>query len=95
MEVWQSLGDALNGIFQVVCDFFNLLASIVPNPDPFPQMINNLPSDTLEPFGFSVYWMDKFIGLQFMRDVITVWMTMNVLGLTFAIIYWGVKLVKP
>lgn len=90
-----SLGDILGGIFQVICDFLNLLASIIPNPDPFPQLIEQTPDDVLLPFGFATYWLDAAIGLDYIDQVVTLWISMMIIGLTFAIVYWGIKVLKP
>lgn len=91
----QRLGDALNGIFQVICDFLNLLASIIPNPDPFPGMIEQIPDGQLYDFGFAVYWIDVFISIDFLRSAITIFYIAMSAGIAFAVIYWGIKAVKP
>ena len=96
VDVAHSIGDALNGVFQVVCDFLNLLASILPNPDPFPAMIENVqPAESWSVWGFAAYWLDQAVSVQFLRDGLTVWIGVMIVGMTFAIIYWGIKAVKP
>lgn len=93
--VFSVLGDAINGLFQVIVDFLNLLADIVPNPDPFPAMIEAMPEGSLYDFGFAAYWLDVFIGIDFMRDGLTVFFGMLIASLVFTMALQIVKLLKP
>lgn len=94
MDVFTILGDALNGVFQVVVDFVNLIISLVPNPDPFPALIASMPDAWLYEYGFAVYWIDNLVGVSFMEDALNVWATMMVAGAVFAGIYWGIKAIR-
>lgn len=91
----QRLGDAINGIFQVVIDFLNLLADILPNPDPFPGMIEQIPDGQLYDFGFAAYWLDVIISIDFLWSAITVFYIAMAAGMAFAVAYWGIKAIKP
>lgn len=93
--VFSVLGDALNGLFQVVVDFFNLLVSVIPNPDPFPEMINNMPDGALYDFGFAAYWLDVFIGIEFMRNGLTVFFAMLIAALVFTFVFSTLKMLAP
>lgn len=87
----EAVGNALNGVFQAICDFLSLLSTIIPNPDPFPGMIENADTASLVDFGFAAYWLDQVVGIDFMRDALTIFYLMMAAGLTFAVIYWGIK----
>lgn len=93
--VVQFLGDAVNGVLQVIADFINLIISIIPNPDPFPEMIDNLGGSTAADLGFARYWLDAFIGIDAAVIMLSAWAAVMVAGAVFAVIYWVVKAIKP
>lgn len=93
--VAQVLGDAVNGVLQVIADFINLIIEIVPNPDPFPELIANLNGTTAANMSFGWYWLDAFVGVEFGSMVIGIWGTLMIASSVFAVIYWVVKAIKP
>lgn len=93
--VANALGDAVNGILQVITDFINLVISVVPNPDPFPQMIENMPDETALDMGMVWYWLDAFAGVDTSTAILAAWAGVMVLSGVFAVIYWVVKAIKP
>ena len=71
--VAQALGDAVNGVLQVITDFINLIIDVVPNPDPFPEIIENLPESATANMGFAWYWIDTFCGVQVCTNILAAW----------------------
>lgn len=93
--VWQALGDAVNGIIQVVVDFINLIIEILPNPDPFNEMIENMPDEAAFDLGFTRYWLDAFIGIDVATGMLAAFAAVMIAGAVFAVVYWIVKAIKP
>lgn len=91
----QALGDALNGVLQVMVDFINVVIEHVPNPDPFPEIIENLPDSSAADMGFAFYWADAFFGVDVSVGILTAWVGLMVASAVFAFIYWVVKAIKP
>lgn len=94
-SIFQIIGQAFNGIAQAWASFIDMIVQLVPNPDPFPALIANISTGQMEEWGYAAYWLDRLIGVGFMRNALTVWCTMLVAGAAFAIIYWVIKAVKP
>lgn len=93
--VAQALGAAVNGVLQVITDFINLIINVVPNPDPFPEMIDNLPEQSAVDMGFVWYWLDAAVGVETTSTILGVWAALMIGASVFAVIYWVVKAVKP
>lgn len=93
--VVQFLGDAVNGVLQVIADFINLIINVLPNPDPFPEMIEGMGGNTAADLGFARYWLDAFIGVDVAVGMLAAWAAVMVAGAVFAVIYWVVKAIKP
>lgn len=93
--VFQVLGNAVNGLLQVIADFVQLLADTLPNPDPFPQIVEELPVDALAGQYWAWHWVDVFVGVDYATGVIGAWAGLMVASVMFAVVYWVVKAVKP
>lgn len=89
------LGAAVNGILQVIADFINLIIDIIPNPDPFADMVDNLPESAAVDMGFVWYWIDALIGVDVSVGMIAAWAAVMIAGAVFAVVYWVVKAIKP
>lgn len=93
--VFSAIGSAIGGVLQVLVDFLNLIIEVLPNPDPFPALVESV---AVEPSGFTAtafYWLDCFVGVDFGVGVITAWATLMVGSVVFAAVYWVVKTIKP
>lgn len=93
--VFQVLGDAVNGVLQVIADFINLIIDVLPNPDPFPDIIENMSVSTTADIGFAYYWLDAFVGVDYSTGLIIAWVTLMVASSVFAVVYWVIKAIKP
>lgn len=93
--VAEKLGEAVNGILQVITDFLNLIIDVLPNPDPFPELIENMPDSAAFDMGFGWYWLDAFCGIETSTMIIGVWVGVMIAGAAFAAVYWVVKAIKP
>lgn len=70
-------------IGHVIVDFINLLASVIqpvaailPNPDPFPTIIDSLSIDGGSPGAIAYFYLNQFIDLNFIFGVMVTWFTM-------------------
>lgn len=95
MYVFNLLGAAINGILQVFTDFLNLVIEMVPNPDPFPEIINSLPEDVVLDSGFYLYWIDAFVGISEANLVIVNFVALWVASLVFALVFKVAGMIKP
>lgn len=93
--VFSLIGAAINGAIQVFTDFINLIIDILPNPDPFPEMIANMPDSVVLDTGFYLYWIDQFIGVTEAKMLIFNFMILWVASLTFAAVYKIASFIKP
>lgn len=93
--VFQMLGAAVNGVLQVITDFINLIIEVVPNPDPFPEIIANMPDQLTLDVGMALYWLDAFVGIHEANMLITLFVTGWMLSLIFALIFKLIGMIKP
>lgn len=93
--VWQALGNAVNGVLQVIADFINLIISIVPNPDPFPGIVEGLEVSDADWLGYVGYWLDAAIDITFASGVLSSWIALMIASSVFAVIFWVIKAIKP
>lgn len=89
--IFTVIGDAVNGALQVVTDFLNVLIEVVPNPDPFSEMIDSMPDSVAIDWGFALYWIDNFIGVNEAGAAITVYIAFLAFTAIFAFLYFMVK----
>lgn len=85
--VFEVLGSAFNGALQVFTDFLNLVIDVIPNPDPFPAIIEAMDADVAVDKGFVLYWIDQYIGVNDMQMMLTTFSVLAVASLGFAIVY--------
>ena len=88
------LGDFLNGVMQVFISFLNAVIEALPNPDPFPTMIQNMDLSTAGNMGFAFYWIDAFCGVDTCVTILAGWAALMVASSIFALVYVAVKGLK-
>lgn len=93
--VFEILGDALYGFVQVIIGLLNTLINVLPNPDPFPRLIDGLSADTAADLGFATYWLDAFIPIDWAVAALTIWASFMAASIAFCVVYWIVKTIKP
>lgn len=89
--IFTVIGDAVNGALQVVTDFLNVLIEVVPNPDPFQEMIDSMPDSVAIDWGFALYWIDNFIGVNEAGAAIMTYIAFLAFTAIFAFLYFMVK----
>lgn len=85
--VFEFLGAALNGAIQVFTDFINLIIVTVPNPDPFPAVIEEMPVEMVIDMGYVWYWIDCFVGIDAAVQLLDLFIVLWIASLVFAVIY--------
>lgn len=93
--IFTAIGYAVNGVLQVLTDFINLIIEVVPNPDPFQQMIDEMPDSVAIDWGFPLYWIDAFIGVEEAGIAISTYIAMLTFTAIFAFLYFVIKAIKP
>lgn len=86
-----SLGDLVNGVMQTIVSFLNVVIEAIPNPDPFPQIIQNMDASTAGNMGFAFYWLDAFFGVNTCVSILAAWAGMMVASVVFAAVYMAIK----
>lgn len=81
------IGSAINGAIQVFTDFINLIIEVLPNPDPFPEIIENMPDEVVIDKGFVLFWIDQYIGVTEAEMLITTFTVLWLASLAFAVVY--------
>lgn len=89
------IGAAINGALQVFTDFINLVIEVVPNPDPFPEIIANMPNEVVLDTGLYLYWLDALVGVNEATAVISTFVGLWVMSLIFALVFKVVNFIKP
>lgn len=92
--VFTMIGAAINGAIQVFTDLLNLIIDVLPNPDPFPQIIEEMPSEVTIDKGFVLFWIDKLIGVNNAEMLLTTFTVLWLASLSFAVCYWVAKFIK-
>lgn len=93
--IFTVIGDAINGVLQVLVDFVNVIIEVVPNPDPFQEMIDNMPDSVAIDWGFALYWIDSFIGVEEAGIAIMTYLSLLAMTAIFAFLYFMIKVIKP
>lgn len=93
--IFDFMGAALNGAMQVFADFINLIIDNVPNPDPFPGIIEQMPTEVLLDRGMWLYWIDQLIGVEVANGILTGFLAAWIVSLVFALIFKLIDFIKP
>lgn len=89
--VAEKLGDAVNGVVQVIVSFLNVVIEALPNPDPFPEIIQGMDVSDASGLGFGFYWIDAFFGVDTCTGLIAAWCGLMIASAIFAAVYYAVK----
>lgn len=90
-----SIGDAINGALQAIVGFLNVVIAALPNPDPFPTIIDSLDPDTAANLAFGYFWIDSFFGIDVCILILNLWISLMINAAIFAFVYFIVKVIKP
>lgn len=90
-----NVAQAFNAAIQVLADFIMLIADIVPNPDPFREVVTNMGNEQLADVGFYVYWIDCFVGINRAAELLDMFFLLWTVSLVFAVIYRVGMMIKP
>ena len=95
MEVFSVIGDVIGGALQTLVGLLNALINALPNPDPFPEIIEDMDTESLVNMGFVTYWLDAFVGIDFAVVFLGAFTALLIASIVFAGVYFAVKAVKP
>ena len=70
------IGEIFLSILQVVSDSITALLSILPNPDPFPDILENLELETSNAGVVAYYWLNQFVDVPGVTYILATWFTM-------------------
>lgn len=78
-------------ILQVVSDAITNLVGMLPNPDPFPEIINSLEIDTGDNATTAFYWLNQFVDLPLITSVLAAYFTMFALAWVIMMLWKWLK----
>lgn len=80
------------GVINTVADYVNQITGSLPNPDPFPDLIDNLviQDDSLGSMAF--WYANQFIDIGFIVTVLTAWFPMFALAWILQMLWSWAKL---
>lgn len=70
------IGEIFLSILATISESITTLLGMLPNPDPFPQIIDNLEmqADSIMPVAY--YWLDQFFYARIVIDALGTWFIM-------------------
>lgn len=74
------IGEIFLGILETVSNVITKFLSILPNPDPFPGILDNIEQQNLlgdnSMFAIAYYWLDSFFIADAIITMISLWFLM-------------------
>lgn len=86
-----SLGDLFGGALQVVTNILNFLIDVLPNPDPFPGMIEEISWVNGNVWSMGFYWMDTIFDMNFLVQILLFYAGVMAISALFAFIWMLVR----
>lgn len=74
------IGKIFLDILTVISDTITTLLGMLPNPDPFPAIINNLRIEASNPFAIACFWLDQFLDLSLIISFLEAFFSMFAIG---------------
>lgn len=71
-----NIAEVFLDILTVISNSITELLSILPNPDPFPVIIENLELSGTEPVAVAYYWLDQIFYADAVVSVLGTWFLM-------------------
>lgn len=83
------------GVSQAFTDSINALYSLIPNPDPFPAIIDNLDtSGNADIVGFVTFWLDTAYDIEFIQEMFGYWAEMMVVSVGIMVVWKIINLIR-
>lgn len=92
-QIVQILQMALVAIINGLATFVGTIGRILPNPDPFPEIIENLTFGGGDAAPIAFYWLNKFVDITTVTYVIVTWFVIFGLGWIYQFL-WNLIKVK-
>lgn len=70
------IGEIFLSIMETVSNSITALLSILPNPDPFPEILDDLSLTGNEAISIAYYWLDQFFIADAVVTVLGLWFLM-------------------
>lgn len=70
------VGSIFLSILATVSDSITALLSMLPNPDPFPEILDNMTLTGTEAVSVAYYWLDQFFIADAVVTVLGLWFLM-------------------
>lgn len=72
----------VNGL-EIASDAITSFANWLPNPDPFPEMLDNIENNPASELDFAMYWIGNFVDINTIIFILELWFVMFPLA-------WGI-----
>lgn len=85
------IGAIFLDILGTVSDFITTLLGILPNPDPFPQILDELQLTSSDSLTIAYYWLDQFVIADAVITMLGLWFLMFPLAWIILMLWKWVK----
>lgn len=85
------IGEIFLDILTVVSDAITTLLGILPNPDPFPEILDNMTITANDSLAVCYYWLDQFFIADAVITVLGTWFLMFPLAWIIMMLWKWVK----
>lgn len=75
------------GFINAIADFVNAIANAVPNPDPFPPVIENLVIDDGSIGAQAFFFLNQFVDIGTIVGIIAAWFPMFAMAWVFQLLW--------
>lgn len=89
---FQVVMDALLFVLQTVFEFVASIFAMLPNPDPFPEMIQEMGFENVGDVGaFAFWWCDQFIDMDMFITLALMWVELFPVAWVIMLIWRWIK----
>lgn len=85
------IGSLFIQVLAVISDTISSLLGFLPNPDPFPEILDGLQISASDSFAVAYYWLDQFIIADAVITCIGTWILMFPLAWIIMMLWKWVK----
>lgn len=85
------VADVFLSILRTVSDFITTLLGMLPNPDPFPEILDTLSLTSTDALAVAYYWLDQFFVADAVVTMLGLWFLMFPLAWVIMMLWKWIK----
>lgn len=83
--------DVILAILGFVANAVGWLLGLLPNPDPFPEVLDELSITGSEPWAVAWYWLSQFVDVPFAFEMLALFFTVFAVGWLIMMLWKWIK----